>query len=225
MERRWPELFSRPEVQLNLIQQNNVTENHLSITITPEEIREIEAEAAPSREKVRKMFEEYQLRRSNGNGEGKRTVDVQAETVKEDEPTEKASAEDAAVQESVRRKFASYRPDTVPEQSAAQPPIVRKDGDENSPAFWNQFVSGDGQRTVEKTTAVFAVKAVVCESVGPRFASQPIAFGTEPITVADVLATIEKLSGPAWLAVPPKKDGVLSAQGDNQHLYQQLAFL
>src|SRR6516162_8478775 len=53
MERRWPELFSRPEVQLNLIQQNNVTENRLSITISMEEIREIEAEAAPSREKVR----------------------------------------------------------------------------------------------------------------------------------------------------------------------------
>jgi len=64
LERRWPELFSRPEVQLNLIQQNNLTENHLSITISPEEVREIEAESAPSREKVRRMVEEYQLRRN-----------------------------------------------------------------------------------------------------------------------------------------------------------------
>src|SRR5262245_10586961 len=30
LERRFPETFSRPEVQLNLIQQNNVTQNYLS---------------------------------------------------------------------------------------------------------------------------------------------------------------------------------------------------
>jgi hypothetical protein len=39
------EIFARPEVELNLVQQNNVTENHLSITISAEEVREIEAEA------------------------------------------------------------------------------------------------------------------------------------------------------------------------------------
>jgi hypothetical protein len=44
----------------------------------------------------------------NGNGEGKRTVDVQAEPVTSKE-AETRSAEDAAVQDSVRRKFAVYR--------------------------------------------------------------------------------------------------------------------
>jgi hypothetical protein len=53
LERRFPEIFSRPEVQLNLIQQNNLTENHLTITISPEEVREIEDAASPEREKVR----------------------------------------------------------------------------------------------------------------------------------------------------------------------------
>ena len=86
MERRWPELFSRPEVQLNLIQQNNVTENHLSITISEKEIRGIEAEAAPSRERVRKMFEAYRpALRGNGNGEGQRNVDAQAEPIRKPE--------------------------------------------------------------------------------------------------------------------------------------------
>jgi hypothetical protein len=66
LERRWPEIFSRPDVQLNLIQQNNVTENHLTITISPEELKEIEAEAAPAREKVRKMFEAYRPGLGNG---------------------------------------------------------------------------------------------------------------------------------------------------------------
>jgi len=69
-ERLMPSRYSRPEVQLNLIQQSNVTGNHLSITISPEEVREIEAEAAPAREKVRKMFAAYRPGAlGNGNGD------------------------------------------------------------------------------------------------------------------------------------------------------------
>jgi hypothetical protein len=66
-ERRFPELFSRPEVQLNLIQQNNTTVSGLSITIAPAEIREIEAVAEPVRASVREMFERYKP--SHGKGE------------------------------------------------------------------------------------------------------------------------------------------------------------
>ena len=47
-----------------------------------------------------------------------------------------------------RRVFAGSlldRPDTVPEQPAAQLPIVLKDGDESSQAFWNQFVRGESR--------------------------------------------------------------------------------
>jgi hypothetical protein len=86
MERRWPEIFARPEVQLNLIAQSNTTVNALSITISPEEIREIEAEAAPAREKVRKMFAAYRPGAlGNGNGQAQRTVDVRALPVKKPE--------------------------------------------------------------------------------------------------------------------------------------------
>jgi hypothetical protein len=69
LERRFPELFSRPEVQLNLIQQNNTTVNALSITITPEEVRDIEAVMEPVRASVREMFDRY--RPNHGNGEGR----------------------------------------------------------------------------------------------------------------------------------------------------------
>jgi hypothetical protein len=80
LERRFPELFSRPEVQLNLIQQNNTTLNALSITISPEEVRAIEAEAEPCRQRVKEMFAAYRpTLRIGGNGDGQRTVDVQAE--------------------------------------------------------------------------------------------------------------------------------------------------
>jgi hypothetical protein len=81
LERTEAASFARPEVQLNLIQQNNVTENHLSITISSQEAKQIEAQAEPVREKVRKMVAAYRLGQGNGNGSGVRTVDVQAEPV------------------------------------------------------------------------------------------------------------------------------------------------
>jgi hypothetical protein len=85
LERRFPELFSRPEVQLNL--QTNFTQNNLTITIGPEEARAIEAAAEPVRTKVREMCEEYLQRR---NGEG--------------------VAEGGPVSLEVQKKFADYRP-------------------------------------------------------------------------------------------------------------------
>jgi hypothetical protein len=87
LERRFPQVFARPEVQLNLIQQNNATVNALSITISPEEIREIEAVAKPTRQKVRQMLEEYQSRRGNGDQETS-----------------------GSVSKAVEEKFANYRP-------------------------------------------------------------------------------------------------------------------
>jgi hypothetical protein len=66
LERQFPTRFSKPEVQISLSNSFNQTVNALSITISPEEAKEIEAKAAPEREKVRRMVEEYQLRRSNG---------------------------------------------------------------------------------------------------------------------------------------------------------------
>jgi hypothetical protein len=64
-----------------------VTVNELSITISPEEAKQIEAEAAPSREKVRRMLEEYQSRRGNGDSEASSSVSM-----------------------AVRKKFAAYGP-------------------------------------------------------------------------------------------------------------------
>jgi hypothetical protein len=67
LERLYPTRFSKPEIQISQSNSFNENVNSLSITISPEEAREIEARAAPEREKVRKMVEDYQLRRSNGD--------------------------------------------------------------------------------------------------------------------------------------------------------------
>jgi hypothetical protein len=157
--------FAKPEVQISLQNNFNQTVNALSITISPEEYRAIEAEAAPAREKVRRMFEEYQQRRGNDNGNGdggKRTVEVAAEPVKK------------------------------PEEPA--PAIVRKAGAKNSAVFWNLFASGDGERQVERETAVFVVRTIVCETLGAHRCGE-IRFGSAPVTVSDCLALIDKLCG------------------------------
>jgi hypothetical protein len=207
LERRFPELFSRPEVQLNLIQQNNTTLNTLSITISADEVKQIESQASLEREKARQMFAAYrQTTVDYGNDErNQRIMDVEAEQVasKEAEPM---SDEDEAVQQSVQQKFAQYRP----EQSTGRPPIVRKDGDERSQAFWSQFVDGDGARLVEKATALFTVKQIVLEAVGPRYC-QSVVFEDEPISVRNVLRAIERFSGPAGWQALNRKSGYIAS--------------
>jgi hypothetical protein len=164
MERRWPELFSRPEVQLNLIQQNNTTLNALSITISKDEIREIEEQAEPARAKVREMFAAYRPTLGNGNGDsGKRTVDVEV--------------------------LPSVKPEDLT-------PISRKEGEENSATFWNQFASGALERPVDKATAIYVAKTIVDEVLGVGRGNQAIvSFKQEPIAVADVISVIERLCG------------------------------
>jgi hypothetical protein len=86
LERAFASDFCRPEFQLNLIQQNNATVNALSITIAPQENREIEAVAEPVRASVRQMFERYKPNHGNGDQETNGSVSL-----------------------SVQEKFASYR--------------------------------------------------------------------------------------------------------------------
>jgi hypothetical protein len=56
-----------------------------TISITPEEVRAIEAEAEPVRQKVRQMMATYRAGLGNSNGEGRRTVGVEVEPVKKPE--------------------------------------------------------------------------------------------------------------------------------------------
>jgi hypothetical protein len=195
-ERLMPSRYSRPEVQLNLIQQNNTTMNALSITISAEEVKQIESQAASERERVKEMFSRYRAS-EDSYGNGGHIVDVQAEATK---PSEAET--DEAVHERVRQKFAQYRP----EQPAAQPPIVRKEGEEREAGFWDQFVSGDPQRTVEYRTAIYVAKEIVRLCLGPK-AAQPVSFDPGSVCVSDVLAEIQRLSGPMGYQLLLRKSG------------------
>jgi hypothetical protein len=132
----------------------------------------------------------------------------------------------------VREMYSKYRPglvegngqkekvvdvssEPVTEPSVPEPAIVRKEGQEKSAAFWAQFC-GDPERAVEKSTAIFVAKAITDQTVGRGISNQAIvAFGkSETITVADVLAVIEKLcGGPAGWQLLQKKAGIQPGRG------------
>jgi hypothetical protein len=164
LERAYPSEFARPEIALG-IQQNNVSNDHLTIVISAEEARQLNAESEASRAKVREMFAKYRpaLRRDgngNGNGDGERTHDVEAEPVKKPEDLSPIS------------------------------------GKGNTPEFWFQFASGSGERVVSKEVGIHVASTIVNETVGRGLGNQAVvAFKSEPVTVADVLAVIERLCG------------------------------
>ena len=70
--------------------QTNLVQSNLTITISPEEAKEIEAEAELSKAKVREMFAKYRPNQNNGD----------ADT-------------GGSVSESVQQKFANYLPDSA----------------------------------------------------------------------------------------------------------------
>lgn len=67
LERRYPDRFAKPEIQLSF--SNNYNQNNLSINISGPEAKEIEAEAGPSRARVAKMFEAYRPQQKLTNGD------------------------------------------------------------------------------------------------------------------------------------------------------------
>jgi hypothetical protein len=90
LERLYPSRFSRPEVQISLQNTFNPTTNVLTIVISKEEYQQINAQAEESRTKIREMFTAY---RPGALGLGNGDLD-----------------RGAAISESVRQKFANYRP-------------------------------------------------------------------------------------------------------------------
>jgi len=161
LERRFPQDFSRPEVQLNLIQQNNTVENSLTINITAAEYAAIEAQHDPIREKVQAMIRAYRPQPS-GNGEKVREVEA---------------------------KPVTQQPTLQPAEEAI---ITHRAGDESRAGFWVQF-TGDRDRAVEVSTAIFVVNTIVGEVIGAHRVGKVEFKG--PINVGDCLDQIDKLVG------------------------------
>ena len=72
LERKYPEQFAKPEIQLSYSQNYNV--GALQINISSVEAKEIAAQAAPEQLKVKEMFAQYRPalpEAGNGNGQQK----------------------------------------------------------------------------------------------------------------------------------------------------------
>lgn len=68
LERKYPTQFAKPEIQLSF--QNNYSQHNLTLNITGQEAKEIEAIAEPVRQSVQNMFKNYKPGQvGNGNGE------------------------------------------------------------------------------------------------------------------------------------------------------------
>lgn len=70
LERMYPTRFSKPEVQLNI--NNTINQNTLTLNITQEEAKEIEALSVPVREETAKLYASYKpLSRENNDSDDK----------------------------------------------------------------------------------------------------------------------------------------------------------
>lgn len=64
LERKYPQQFAKPEIQLNW--GNTYNQNNLSINITSQDAKAIEAEAKPVRDSVNQMYQKYRPTLGNG---------------------------------------------------------------------------------------------------------------------------------------------------------------
>jgi hypothetical protein len=66
LERKYPQQFAKPEIQLNW--GNTYNQNNLTINISAQDAKSIEAAAKPIRDEVSSMFQQYRPQLGNGNG-------------------------------------------------------------------------------------------------------------------------------------------------------------
>jgi hypothetical protein len=65
LERKYPHQFAKPEIQLNW--GNTYNQNNLTINISAQDAKSIEAQAKPIRDEVSSMFQQYRPQLNDGN--------------------------------------------------------------------------------------------------------------------------------------------------------------
>jgi hypothetical protein len=187
-ERQYYSRWSKPEVQISLSNSFNQTVNTLSISISADEAKQIEAQAAPIREKVREMFVAY--RPSLGNGDD----------------AQKARLPGEAIRETVARKFEQYRSVNGDGAGAERPLIVFRENDDPA-AFWGLVANASGERVLERVAAVHVVQTLLRETVGQESARQAAETIRGEVAVADIWAILDRYSGAAGQQLLRRKAG------------------
>jgi hypothetical protein len=180
LERLYGARFAKPEIQLSF-NNNSLTQNFLSISISATEAKEIELVASPIRESVQKRYAQYRPGvLGNGNNGGKEN-DVEA-----------------------------ILPPEPEQEVAGMPVITHQVGDENRQTFWRTLVSSDPEKTqVARETALLVSRIVLAEALGYRAAGMKIEFEDNPVRLSDVLSAIDKsCDGPSGWQAMQKKSGI-----------------
>jgi hypothetical protein len=100
------------------------------------------------------------------------------------------------------------RAQEVLEQQLGQPTaIAHTDGDEKRPAFWRMLVNSDPQSLIAKETAIFAIRIILLELQGLKARRAEIDFAGDPVTLGEMFALLEKLSGSAGWKLSQSKAG------------------
>jgi hypothetical protein len=218
LERCFPADFSRPEIQLGVAIQNNVStgangqafqsmvlsdlefsklRGNPSYTHRPNAgpVRDVEAQVVPSADLSGALV------RVDCPGSFVISESQEQETRRR---VEKAEAKvDALLSQ---RRTGGNQPNGKPEPEASPglvlAPIKMPEGDPPS-SWWGQLVKGDGSREIEKQSAVMVCRIVLRETLGPhREQSTAVDFKTEPVTLGDLQAAIQDLAGPkGWSAL------------------------
>jgi hypothetical protein len=77
--------------------------------------------------------------------------------------------------------------------------LCARPGDEQKAEFWNQFVSGDRERLVSRETAIYVVRQIIAETLGPHRVGT-VEFRQGEITIGDCLDAIGHKIGPGSAA-------------------------
>ena len=224
LERRHPELFSRPEVQLNLIQQNNINTQGAnghsleSVIVSDLEflgLRKHENyEHRPSEQPAREVEATVSNVPEDLSGVLKVVNHPGSAVISESQAREsrrRVEQVDAKIEQLMKAKQAGNgngAPADPTSSAMVLPPIVMPAA-EPGPGWWRQLSTGSSEREVERATAIKLVRTILTDVFGQlRSQNTPVEFASgAPILLRDVHSVLQDLCGPkGWAALTKRSE-------------------
>ena len=185
LERRFPESFSRPEIQLGLTVNNQVTNN--TLVITAEVAENLSRRNALINKDLDEISAAYESKQKQLNGSSSEVI---------------AKHRDASAIREVEAESSLVENNSCIELPA---PAGRTRG------WWSQLSAGDGQRGIARQAAEFVLREIVTGVSGGAKAGGLKAEWDETPTLADLWSAISEVCGeggwPALVARGAAQEG------------------
>ena len=225
LERRHPELFSRPEVQLNLIQQTNVNtqgangHNLESVIVSDLEflgLRKHENyEHRPAERPAREVEATVSSVPEDLSGVLKVVNHPGSAVISESQAREsrrRVEKADEAIEQLLKSRRAGNgngAPADPTSSSAMVLPPIKMPPDPVPSHWWSQLTTGTGDREVERVTAIKICRTILSDVFGQlRSQNTPVEFASgAPILLRDVHSVLQDLCGPkGWTALTKRSE-------------------